>query len=238
MGVLRRAPRDPRRARTPRRSPRRPRRRSAARSPPATGRARRGARRASGFVDPSSRQMTESLGPGTPGQDARPGRRPAGCARRRARCRRRRGGSPARRPRSPRGGGASGGGSPPLDPRDEVPQRRLGDDVHRAVVDRHAAVDRARRWPPTRCASACAVPATSQSRNVSVSGWRAAERAEDADDVVLGLHVRRPARRCRCGRSSASRRSSSTMSAGWPGRDQRQPGRAAAVHEEAVERAA
>ena len=88
---------------------------------------------------------------------------------------------------------------------------------------------------PTRWASACAVPATSHSRKRSLSGWRAAyEFRMLATSVsvwmsstgaawsvrkMLGVPLIEPA-----------------MSAYLPGRDERKPDRAAAVHEETVER--
>ena len=79
-------------------------------------------------------------------------------------------------------------------PVDEVVQRRLDDLVVRAGVDRLGAAEQAptlgSRGPPRieriMWASAWAVPATSQVRTLSLSGWRAFAVAEQRQ-VGLGL---------------------------------------------------
>ena len=95
-----------------------------------------------------------------------------------------------------------------LDPRRERAQRRLGDEVHGPVVDRHAAIDVLRSARRRDAASACAVPATSQSRKRSVSGWRAAYELRMLVHVGLGLDVehRRRLIGAEDGRRAADRR--------------------------------
>ena len=200
-----------------------------------TGRARRGAARRTGCVEPSSRQIDRRVRARARPTATRPARRPAGCGCRRARCRRRRARSRRRRRLD-------------LDARrlrpapsrysthvDECAQRGLGDDVQRAVVDRHAAVD-GLGVRPSRCWSAWAVPATSHSRNVSRVGLAGRERAEDAGHVGLGLDVdhrhvgvgaedrrrrRRSSRRCRPARPA--RRAAARPRRGCARRSRRTP---------------
>ena len=88
---------------------------------------------------------------------------------------------------------------------------------------------------PSRRASAWAVPAISQRRNESLSGWRAGERIEQPG-VALGLGV--DDRRLLIGAEdrAARGRASPSNATGFARLRQRHGTGAAAVHEVAVER--
>ena len=140
---------------------------------------------ANGFVEPSSRQIVERFGPGAP-ESAATGTSTGGVRMPPSAIPSGRAGSSASCPRSRRNGAMTE--ALPVVGQTVSAQRHSRDDVHRAVVDRHAAIDGLRVRADEMRVGVRGAGDLPEAEPIAV-GLTRRVRVEDAGDVGLGLDV-------------------------------------------------